>query len=232
MTNHSEFGAQWGDEGKGKVVDFFTERVDLVVRFAGGNNAGHTLVIDGRKLVVHLLPSGVVRPGTSCLLTDGMVIDPGALIEEIDAVDRLGTTLDPQRLMISSRAHLVLPYHRLIDELREAAPGGIGTTKRGIGPAYEDKMARRGLRVGDLLHPERLERRLSAAFAEAAQRIRNLGGEPPPLDDLRRILQAQAKRLAPHVGDTASRLWRAFGAGQRVLFEGAQGLMRVIDQGT
>ena len=143
-------GAQWGDEGKGKIVDIYTEFAEVVVRYAGGPNAGHTLVVGDDKLVVRLLPSGILRPQTRCVLAQGMVIDPDVLLGEVDELIRRGHRDVEKRLCVSDRAHLILPYHVLVDTLREAAPGGIGTTKKGIGPAYEDKARRTGVRAGDL----------------------------------------------------------------------------------
>jgi adenylosuccinate synthase len=225
-------GAQWGDEGKGKVVDLYSESADMVVRFGGGNNAGHTLVVDGRKLVLHLIPSGVLYPGKRFVLGEGMVIDPRALLEEIDSLARAGVALSPDTLLVSDRAHLVLPYHRRLDELREGGAGALGTTRRGIGPAYEDKVGRRGIRAGDLLDQDRLRRRLAVAVAEANRRIVAGGGQPLELEPLVGELAAQAARLAPHVTDTSLAVQRAAAAGRRLLFEGAQGALLDIDHGT
>src|SRR5437870_288516 len=156
MANVVIVGAQWGDEGKGKVVDLYTEFADVVARFGGGANAGHTLVVDGQKLVTHLLPSGVLHPGKKCVLGAGMVIDPHVLLEEIDGCKARGLLANDDDLLISDRAHVILAYHRDIDRLREGRAGAIGTTKRGIGPAYEAKVARRGVRVADLLREDRM----------------------------------------------------------------------------
>src|SRR5262249_826465 len=160
MANVVIVGAQWGDEGKGKVVDLLTEFADVVVRFGGGANAGHTLVVDGQKVVTHLIPSGVMRPGVLCMLGDGMVIDPVVLLEEMDQLRARGLLGDDRNLRIGDAAHVVMPYHREIDALREQGVGALGTTKRGIGPAYECKVARRGVRMADLLRPARLARLL------------------------------------------------------------------------
>ena len=149
-------GAQWGDEGKGKVVDLYTEHADVVARWGGGANAGHTLVVEGKKLVTHLVPSGVLRPGTTCVLGDGMVVDPEQLLSEIRDLKAQGLLADDRELLVGRRAHVILPYHKRLDELREGRAGALGTTKRGIGPAYEAKAGRRGLRMGDLLRPERV----------------------------------------------------------------------------
>src|SRR6478736_9767323 len=175
-------GAQWGDEGKGKVVDLFTERADTVVRYGGGANAGHTLVIDGKKLVTHLVPSGVCHPGKSCVLGDGMVIDPHTLLEELARCQARGL-LSRGELLVGLGAHVILPYHKLVDGLREdrgAKQGrAIGTTRRGIGPAYEAKAARKGVRMRDLFRPERLRELVAANLDELSPLIAHLGGTLP-----------------------------------------------------
>jgi adenylosuccinate synthase len=156
-------GAQWGDEGKGKVVDLLAERSDWVVRFQGGNNAGHTLVVDGRKVVLHLVPSGILQPRCRCVIGNGVVLDPGVLLRELDALEASGIDVDPARVLVSTEAHVILPWHRALDRAREAAAGAsrIGTTGRGIGPAYEDKVARRGIRVADLRELSTLRAKLA-----------------------------------------------------------------------
>ena len=232
MTNLTVVGAQWGDEGKGKVVDLYTESADVVVRYGGGNNAGHTLVVEGRKVVLHLIPSGVVRGGRVCILGDGMVVDPAALLDELDQLAQAGLAVDAGAVLVSSRAHVVLPYHRVLDELRERGARPIGTTRRGVGPAYEDKVARRGLRVADLLHPARRRERLSFALDEANARIVRQGGEPLELESVWSALSEQAARLAPSIADTVSYLRRAMEAGRSVLFEGAQGVLLDVDHGS
>src|ERR1700754_3870400 len=175
-------GAQWGDEGKGKVVDLFTERADVVVRYGGGANAGHTLVIDGQKLVTHLVPSGVCHPGKSCVLGDGMVVDPHVLLEELAECQQRGLLMNGE-LLVGLGAHVILPYHKLIDGLREdrgATTGkAIGTTRRGIGPAYEAKAARKGVRMRDLAKPERLRTLVDANLDELVPLIEHLGGTAP-----------------------------------------------------
>src|SRR5262249_21532779 len=181
-------GAQWGDEGKGKVVDLLTEFADVVVRFGGGANAGHTLVVDGQKIVTHLVPSGIMRRGVACLLGDGMVIDPMVLLEEMSQLRQRGLLADDRDLRIGEAAHVVMPYHRDIDALREQRAGALGTTKRGIGPAYECKVARRGVRMADLLRPARLEALLERARGDINPYLERLGGrayrapEPPGQD--------------------------------------------------
>ncbi|MFZ5786132.1 MAG: adenylosuccinate synthase [Acidobacteriota bacterium] len=232
MPNRVVVGAQWGDEGKGKVVDLLSEEADLVVRFAGGNNAGHTLEVEGRRLVLHLVPSGVLHAGKQVLLGDGMVVDPAGLLAEMDALAGAGVALPPEVLRLSVRAHLVLPYHRALDELREGGAGALGTTRRGIGPAYEDKAARRGIRAGDLLHPDRLRRRVAAALEEANLRLRARGGRPLELAPILDELAAQAGRLAPHLEETSLAIARALEAGRSLLFEGAQGALLDLDHGT
>jgi adenylosuccinate synthase len=231
-------GAQWGDEGKGKVVDLFTERADLVVRYGGGANAGHTLVIDGQKLVTHLVPSGVCHPGKRCVLGDGMVIDPHTLLEEIGQCQARGL-LAHGELLVGLGAHVILPYHKLIDGLREdrgAKTGkAIGTTRRGIGPAYEAKAARKGVRVRDLLNPARLCELVAANIDEAVPLIAHLGGTPPSTAEVERWIDdavAAGRKLAPYTGDASRHVARSIAAGQHVLFEGAQGCLLDLDHGT
>ncbi|MBK6847090.1 MAG: adenylosuccinate synthase [Proteobacteria bacterium] len=232
MGNLSVVGAQWGDEGKGKVVDLLTARADIVVRFAGGSNAGHTLVVDGKRIVVHLLPSGVVHRGKVCVLGDGVVVDPEGLLRELSDLEAIGLRPEPAGLRLSARAHLVLPYHRELDRRREGVSEALGTTQRGIGPAYEDKMARRGLRVCDLRVPERLRARLQAAVEQVNPQLERLGGPRFTVDDLLPPLLDHARQLEPFIEDTGAFLQRALAAGQQVLFEGAQGVLLDIDHGT
>jgi adenylosuccinate synthase len=231
-------GAQWGDEGKGKVVDLFTERADTVVRYGGGANAGHTLVIDGVKLVTHLVPSGVCHPGKSCVLGDGMVIDPHTLLDEL-AVCQARGLLARGELLVGLGAHVILQYHKLIDGLREdrgAKQGkAIGTTRRGIGPAYEAKAARRGVRMRDLLKPQRLRELVAANLDELIPVIEHLGGAAPSqieidgwVDDALRA----GEQLAPHTGDAGRHVARKIAEGAHVLFEGAQGCLLDLDHGT
>ena len=227
-------GAQWGDEGKGKIVDLYTEAADLVVRYAGGPNAGHTLVVGDERIVVRLIPSGILRPKARCVLGQGMVIDPSVLVGEIDALEVRGHNTGG-RLFISDRAHLILPYHPEIDALREhAASAGdkIGTTKRGIGPCYEDKAARRGIRAGDLRDLGRLEALAARAIADWTPVITALGGKPPDLRKIMDGLAPVAARLCPLITDAATLLDGALRKGQRILLEGAQGTLLDIDHGT
>ncbi len=231
-------GAQWGDEGKGKVVDLLTEQAEVVVRYGGGANAGHTLVIDGQKLVTHLVPSGVLHPGKSCVLGDGMVIDPHTLLEEISACQARGL-LSRGELLIGAGAHVILPYHKLIDGLREdrhaATSRAIGTTRRGIGPAYEAKAARRGVRVRDLLVPARLRELVAANLDELTPLIVHLGGQAPGGAEVERWIEdalAAGARLAPSIGDAGWHVHRAIVERRHVLFEGAQGCLLDLDHGT
>jgi len=225
-------GAQWGDEGKGKIVDIYTEFAEVVVRYAGGPNAGHTLVVGDDKLVVRLLPSGILRPQTQCVLAQGMVIDPDVLLGEVDELIRRGHTGVEKRLCVSDRAHLILPYHVLVDTLREAAPGGIGTTKKGIGPAYEDKARRTGVRAGDLRDPVRLAERVRASLEAWAPTIKHLGGEVPSVEEILKKLETSTKRVLPLLANTSKIVDAAVSAGKRVMLEGAQGTLLDIDHGT
>jgi adenylosuccinate synthase len=231
-------GAQWGDEGKGKVVDLFTERADIVVRYGGGANAGHTLVIDGQKLVTHLVPSGVCHPGKGCVLGDGMVIDPHTLLEELALCQARGLLVGGE-LLVGLGAHVILPYHKLIDALREdrgAHTGrALGTTRRGIGPAYEAKTARRGVRVRDLMKPARLRELVAANLDELGPVIEHLGGTRPTADEVARWIDdalAAGRALAPHTGDAGRHVAAAIAGGRHVLFEGAQGCLLDLDHGT
>ncbi len=231
-------GAQWGDEGKGKVVDLLSDEASMVVRYGGGANAGHTLVVDGKQLVTHLIPSGVLHPGTRCVLGDGMVIHPGDLVKEIDRCRGLGL-LASDELLIGDGAHLVMPYHSLIEGLREdrAAKIGkqIGTTRRGIGPAYEAKAARRGVRMLDLFDRKRMEELFEENLGEIGALISYYGGEVPCatqrnawIDDAMRA----GEKLAGSIGDSGACVHAAIEAGQKVLFEGAQGALLDLDHGT
>jgi adenylosuccinate synthase len=231
-------GAQWGDEGKGKVVDLLTESAHAVVRYGGGANAGHTLVIKGEKVITRLIPSGVLHPGKRCILGDGMVIDPAALLEEIGQLEGRGL-LAGGELLIGQGAHVILPYHKLIEGLREEhralAGKAIGTTRRGIGPAYEAKVARRGVRVRDLLKPARLRDLVADNLDELGPIIDHLGGTVPDaavVDGWIADALAAGERLAARVGDASREVARLVDAGQHVLFEGAQGTLLDIDHGT
>ncbi|MDQ3572793.1 MAG: adenylosuccinate synthase [Actinomycetota bacterium] len=226
-------GAQWGDEGKGKVVDLLAERSDVVIRFQGGNNAGHTIVRDGEEFKFHLIPSGILYPGKTCAIGNGVVIDPGVLIGEIEGLRR--RRIDVSGLRVSANAHLIMPYHIMLDTAGEAKLGKleIGTTKRGIGPAYTDKAARLGIRVQDLLDPKILRKKIFAAMEPKKQLLRPF--ERDPRLDLHAITEeylGYGHRLEPHIADTARICWDALDAGKSVLFEGAQATLLDLDHGT
>ena len=228
-------GAQWGDEGKGKIVDLFTERADWVVRYAGGPNAGHTLVVGNDKTIVRLLPSGILHPETKCVLGQCMVVDPTVLLAEIDDLAARGKKDVERQLLVSDRAHLILPYHITIDCLREAkaaAANAIGTTKKGIGPTYEDKARRTGIRTGDLRDAERLRERVALAIEGWAPIIAALGGEVPAVASIVDPLLKQAERIVPLLSPISLHVEKALREGARVLFEGAQGTLLDIDHGT
>lgn len=231
MTAVVIVGAQWGDEGKGKIVDIFTERADMVVRFGGGPNAGHTLVVGDQKVIVRLVPSGVLRPEVKCVLAQGMVIDPSRLVAELDELGARGL-LGEGRLVVSDRAHAILPYHLLVDGLREQGKGAIGTTKRGVGPCYEDKVARRGVPLGAFRDRERLRDLVEAALEQWGPTVRALGGEPPSARSVVDEIEPSRERIVPMLAETQSLVERAVRAGERVLFEGAQGTLLDIDHGT
>jgi adenylosuccinate synthase len=227
-------GAQWGDEGKGKIVDVLSERFSVVARYAGGHNAGHTVIIDSKKFILQLVPCGVLRPGCRGVIGNGVVLDPMAFLKETGRLRELGIDVDT-RLFISNRAQVILPYHRMIELAAESAPGRqrIGTTSRGIGPAYEDKMARNGLRVVDLLNADLLKTHIEAACAEKNAIAHALfGTEPLDATQMYEEYAAAAEKIRPFVTDTALLLNRALAEGQSVMFEGAQGTLLDIDHGT
>ncbi len=227
-------GGQWGDEGKGKIVDIYTEHAHLVVRYGGGPNAGHTLVVGDEKIIVRLIPSGILRPDTTCVLAQGMVIDPWSLVSELDELTRRGKlqTNPEKQLRISDRAHAILPYHVLIDGLREQTKAALGTTKRGVGPCYEDKVGRRGLTMGTLRDLAKTEKVIAAAIEAWTPTIRALGGEAPTVDDVMTKLRPLVARITPLICDTGKLVERAVRDGKDVLFEGAQGTLLDIDHGT
>lgn len=227
-------GTQWGDEGKGKVVDWLTERAAGVVRFQGGHNAGHTLVIGGRKQVLRLIPSGMLRPGVRCYIGNGVVLSPQALLQEIDELEAAGVDAG-SRLRVSNACTLILPYHVALDRAREAKRGDakIGTTGRGIGPAYEDKVARRALRAADLLAPERFRTRVAEVLDLHNFMLKHyLGAEPLDPAQVADEALALAPRLAPMLTDVPAELAAAMSGGQSLLFEGAQGALLDVDHGT
>jgi len=235
MTAVVIVGAQWGDEGKGKIVDYYTESAEVVVRYAGGPNAGHTLVVGDDKLVVRLLPSGILRPATRCILGQGMVIDAKVLLGEIDQLVERGHENLTNRLLLSDRAHVILPYHLAVDGLREAALGqgrAIGTTKKGIGPAYEDKARRTGVRAGDLRDLTRLRALVEVAIEGWRPTLAALGGDCPSAAALVDELAPLAARVTPLLGDASRAVDGALSAGENVMFEGAQGTLLDVDNGT
>ena len=226
-------GTQWGDEGKGKVTDLLAEHADLVVRFQGGNNAGHTIIRDGDVFKFHLIPSGILYPDLTCAIGNGVVIDPRVLIEELEGLRRRG--IDPSNLRISANAHLIMPYHVMLDTAGEAKLGKleIGTTKRGIGPCYADKAARLGIRVQDLLDGKILRKKIAAALEPKQQMLRPFARDPQL--DLHAMTEEYLRyghRLEPHIADTARLCWDALDSGKQVLFEGAQATMLDLDHGT
>ena len=228
--NLAVLGAQWGDEGKGKIVDLLTPRFDIVARYQGGHNAGHTVYVNGTKFVLRLIPSGILHPGVVCLIGNGVVVDPTALFAEVDELTRHGINVEG-RLFVSDKAHLILPYHRDLDLLSEARRGErkIGTTSRGIGPAYEDKIARRGIRVGDLADPKGLEQSVRDNVSAHNRLVHDTTMEWEAV--LAQTTEIGA-RLTPMVRDVSLMLAEAFAAGKAVLFEGAQGTLLDIDHGT
>ena len=233
MPNTILVGAQWGDEGKGKIIDFLTDEADIVVRSQGGNNAGHTIVIGGEKYVLHLIPSGILRRSKTCVIGNGVVLDPVSLVGEIDGLLARGVKIG-KNLLISDAAHLVLPYHRSLDELREVQKGSkkIGTTKRGIGPAYADKASRTGLRMGDLMRPEVFAAKLTQRVKENNAILKSHGLAPLNGKKILQDYLAAGEKLRPFVTNTVIFLHRALELKQNMLFEGAQGTFLDIDHGT
>lgn len=229
-------GVQWGDEGKGKVVDYLTERARLVVRFQGGNNAGHTVIVDGQKTALRLIPSGILRPGTRCLLASGVVVDPTALLEELDSLERVGIKLTPERFGVASEVTLILPYHRAIDQERERMlnDARIGTTGRGIGPAYEDSVSRFAIRLSDLADRATLKGLVERNVALKNAYLKHVLGSSMELiaDDIHRELERVAERLLPFVANVSREVGQAISDEEYVVFEGAQGSLLDIAHGT
>src|SRR6059036_1862841 len=233
MANTILVGAQWGDEGKGKIIDVLTTEADVIVRSQGGNNAGHTIVHGGKTYILHLIPSGILRSGKVCVIGNGVVVDPIALVSEIEQLRRAGVKI-ARNLLVSDAAHLVLPYHRALDERRELRKGvaKIGTTKRGIGPAYGDKAARSGLRVSDLMQPILFAKKLQAKIRENNSILQALGAKPINYREVHEAYLAAGQKLRPFVTNTVVYLHRALERGKEILFEGAQGTFLDIDHGT
>jgi adenylosuccinate synthase len=227
-------GLQWGDEGKGKIVDYYTAAADIVARFQGGNNAGHTLVVEGQKTVLHLIPSGILRTHASCLIGSGVVVDPDVFLEEIHLLQKAGIKNLEERVALSDRCHLILDYHKQLDVAREGRKAGkIGTTKRGIGPAYEDRAARRGVRIADLYNPSLCEEKLRTNLEEKNFLLKNFFGmEALPVDEVLEKCAKLGQQLKPFVRDVSEVLHNEIQAGKKVLFEGAQGIMLDMDYGT
>jgi adenylosuccinate synthase len=241
MSNVVCIGAQWGDEGKGRIVDRLSERCDIVVRFHGGNNAGHTVVVNGVTTILHLVPSGVLHPGKLCVIGSGCVVDPEVLLQELEMLEARGVlSLNPKndkRLVISDQAHVILPFHKRIDKAREVARGRgkIGTTGRGIGPAYEDKAARRGMRVHDLVDPHKVAQHIREGAMFASSMLEALDAEPYTGKEIEEMIartRSHGQKLAPFVDDAGDVVAKAASAGKRVLFEGAQGSLLDLDHGT
>ncbi|NGP75566.1 adenylosuccinate synthase [Balneolaceae bacterium YR4-1] len=227
-------GAQWGDEGKGKIVDHLSKEADYVVRYQGGANAGHTLKFDGKKVVLHLIPSGIFNGDAACIIGNGVVIDPHALLEEIENIESMGFGLEG-RLFISNAAHIILPYHQTLDQIKEKHRGddAIGTTGRGIGPAYVSKVSRVGIRAGDLFHPEVLKEKIESNLSDINKALEHIYGEEPldPKPILNNALEA-ADKLCPYIANTSHILHKAIENKESILLEGAQGSLLDIDHGT
>lgn len=227
-------GAQWGDEGKGKVVDLLADRFDIVARYQGGHNAGHSVYVGDKAFVLRLLPSGIIHEDSTCVLGNGMVIDPKAFFEEVDQMESQGISITPERLKVSSRAHLIMPYHRALDHTSEERLGNekIGTTLRGIGPAYEDKAGRRGIRVADALSPEVLKLRIERNLEEANRIIVLYGQQPLRADEIFKEITPLVERLKPFVTETSHFLAEAKKQNKKILLEGAQATLLDVDHGT
>jgi len=234
MANTILVGAQWGDEGKGKIIDVLTDEAQVVVRSQGGNNAGHTVIVKGRKYVLHLIPSGILRRGVINVIGNGVVVDPVSLVGEIEGLRQLGVKVTGENLFLSETAHLVFPYHRELDGARERLKGRnrIGTTKRGIGPAYGDKAARVGLRVGDLVNPARFAEQLQARIRENNEVLKALGAQPLSFQKVHAAYREAGDYLKPFVANTVVLLHQALQQGKAMLFEGAQGTFLDLDHGT
>ncbi|MDY6989626.1 MAG: adenylosuccinate synthase [Thermodesulfobacteriota bacterium] len=236
MSNVVVIGTQWGDEGKGKVVDVLAEKAQVVARFQGGNNAGHTMVVNGESFISHLIPSGILHPDKLCIIGNGVVVDPAVLIEEIKDLQKRNVSVGPHNLLVSEHAHLIMPYHKLVDHGRERLLKGdkkIGTTGRGIGPCYEDKVSRRGIRFCDLIDPVIFKERLSSFLPEKIFYLKEfLKSEAVDEESILEEFLPYAEALRPHVANVSITLRNAVKAGENILFEGAQGTHLDIDHGT
>lgn len=235
MPNIVVIGTQWGDEGKGRIVDILSEKVDVVARYQGGNNAGHTIIVDGKTTVLHHIPSGILRQDKISIIGNGVVIDPKFLLEEIDGLRKSGYPVSPENFKISDRTHVIMPYHKLMDKARESQMGNnkIGTTGRGIGPVYEDKVARRGIRVSDLLYPDYFADRLKSIINQKNIYLKNvLGIEPLDFEQVFDDYIEYGKKLNPFITDTSLLLYDLVKQNKAILFEGAQGVMLDVDFGT
>ena len=233
MPAYAVLGAQWGDEGKGKIVDFLSEKAHIVARFSGGNNAGHTVINDQGEFKFHLVPSGVFWPQVTCVIGNGVVVDPAVLIEEITGLEERG--VDVSRILVSDRAHVIMPYHVLLDQLEEASRGGgaLGTTGRGVGPAYTDKTARIGLLAGDLLSPEDLYPRLKDILERKNALITKIyGGQPLDLEEIYEKCKCWSQTLGSYIRPTEPLIYQALDQGQNIILEGAQGALLDLDHGT
>jgi len=234
MPSSCVIGMIWGDEAKARVVDIYSEKADIVVRYQGGSNAGHTVIVGSEKFVFHLVPSGILRPGKLCVIANGVVVDPELLMQEVDQLESRGVEVFKQ-LVISDRAHMVMPYHKLLDAASEQAKGAakVGTTLRGIGPCYRDKSGRSGIRAADLINPDSLARRLKANVEEVNKILTRIYGlEPLQYEPMFEKYRAFGQRMKPLVKDTVQLLLDALKSGRKVLFEGAQGSMLDLDFGT
>jgi adenylosuccinate synthase len=235
MSGIVVIGAQWGDEGKGKITDFLAKDADLVVRYQGGNNAGHTVEVEDKKYKLHLIPSGIINDNTLCVIGDGVVVDPKALIDEINYLEEEGLKVTPEKLVVSDRAHLIMPYHKVLDGLSEKSrgKGDIGTTGKGIGPCYTDKHERSGLRMCDLMHPEIFKEKLKANIEVKNRIIKEVyGGEELSFEEIYKSYMEYAEKIKNFIKDTTVVVYDSIKANKKVLFEGAQGTLLDIDYGT
>ena len=236
MSNMVIVGAQWGDEGKGKIVDLLSAECDVIVRFQGGNNAGHTVIVGDEEYILHLIPSGILHAGKSCLIGNGVVLDPVVFCQEVEGLQKKGIDVGPNRLKISRKTHLIMPYHRALDQAREGARNSgekIGTTGRGIGPAYEDKVGRVGVRAADMEDLALLQHKVEVALVEKNALLTGVYNAPAiSVEEVMQEIKSVAQKLIPHLGDVSTELMNASKAGKTIMFEGAQGTHLDIDHGT